>query len=340
MFICAYRSNEVDAEHPLQKVIDEVCHEQSEIITSEGSNNKSTADSSKIMELYPLPQKQIQRFISDSLSIPIEEASELTQVIYTKTMGNIFYVRQAMEELVRKNALYYDVMLFCWSFSGGDGGGGKCKKELLENYVSNDVLESVRGKIDQLSENMQQVLKVMAYIPNNALSTETLRTLLNSTGVEIGDELTELLNCGIEEGVLLLSSSENQFIFSHDKVREAAKLCVKDEDRDDLLLLLANALLALYKEGEADTEWCIFVGLDYLNSFEAGTSKFDALELAQLNLKVAKLAMKKGAMEKQHELLGNGIRCLDSANKLWVEYELTLVMYNALIEVQYFLGEF
>ena len=80
------------------------------------------------------------------------------------------------------------------------------------------------------------------------------------------------------------------------------------------------------------------MAVDYLNSF-APSSPTEALEWAKLNCAVAKKAREKGAMEKEYELLENGMRCLGLAQKLWVEYELTLEMYNGLIESECFLGE-
>jgi hypothetical protein len=94
----------------------------------------------------------------------------------------------------------------------------------------------------------------------------------------------------------------------------------------------------MHKDDESDSEWCIYVAVDYLNSFEPGV-KTDPLELARLNLKVAKCARKKGAPDKEYGLLVNGSKCLKAAEKVWLEYELTLKIYNKLIESTKILGK-
>eukprot|EP00804_Cyclotella_cryptica_P014908 CCRYP_000540-RA/>CCRYP_000540-RA protein AED:0.03 eAED:0.03 QI:1149/1/1/1/1/1/2/1050/711 len=367
MFICAYRSNEVHATHPLRRVIQDVTN-VTNAKYSENDNKKCSDDkmcknhtnntdikytnnnSMHHLELYPLSPSAIQQFIADTLlrEDDLEDIQDLTHVVYQKTMGNIFFVMQAMEELVRKNALYYDVMCFSWTFTDptrcGRNGveGDSRRKELLANYISEDVVQSVKGKIVQLSAELRRVLVVMAYIPHNALDVSTLRLLLQQTGMEMTtDELVKVLNVGVQEGMMLLSSESGTHIFAHDRIRQASKECIEGEARDELLSQLANSLLKLYHETEEgsqrDTEWCVFVAVEYLNSVDP-KSQADALELAKLNLKVAKSAHEKGAIEKAYELLGNGIKCLTLANKLWDEYELTLEMYNCLIESECFLG--
>jgi hypothetical protein len=238
-----------------------------------------------------------------------------------------------MEELVRKNALYYDMMCFEWLFTDSRD------VELLGEYISDDVVSSVRGKIAMLGDEMQRVLIVMGYIPNNALEIDVLRKLLESTGMEISsDALVKVLNSGVAEGMLLLSSESGHYIFAHDKIRQASKECIEGEARDEMLFQLANVLLTMHKDDESDSEWCIYVAVDYLNSFEPGV-KTDPLELARLNLKVAKCARKKGAPDKEYGLLVNGSKCLKAAEKVWLEYELTLKIYNKLIESTKILGK-
>ena len=347
MFLCAYRSNEVDEHHSLMRVIREVTmlkigvenHHNSaagKLINDANydSNNdhRDTDNNPYKMELYPLSPATIQQFLAQTLSKDPSDVTNLSQVIYKKTMGNIFYVRQAVEELVRKNALYYDNICFEWMFADSSS-------DLLEEYISDDVVDSVIGKIAILDEMLRQILIVMGYIPNT-LEIRVLRQLLQSTGREVtDDELIRLLNLGVDEGMLLLSSESGLYIFAHDKIRQASTESIGDEERDEMLLQLADVLLDMYEDAETATEWCIFLAVNYLNSFEPG-SKTDALELARLNLKVAACARKRGDMEKEYWLLGHSLKCLHSANKVWNEYELTLDIYNRLINAAEVLGEY
>eukprot|EP00985_Skeletonema_marinoi_P023001 scaffold14958_cov208-Skeletonema_marinoi.AAC.1 len=59
---------------------------------------------------------------------------ELSSAVYQTTMGNIFFTKQALEELVRKNILFYDMMCFEWRWV--------VTKIELANNMSADVVES------------------------------------------------------------------------------------------------------------------------------------------------------------------------------------------------------
>jgi predicted ATPase len=339
MFVCAYRSNEVDENHPLQRVIDEATSRTTN--SSDRSLMSDKEDSGSIgntyrLELYPLSPTSIQQFIATTLD---KEATEediinLSEVVYKKTMGNIFYVKQALEELVRKNALYYDMMCFEWQFTNSQDA------DLLGEYISNDVVSSVRGKIGVLDVKLQLALNVMSHIPNNTIEVDMLLELLLSTGTEMSvDELVKLLKVGVEEGMLLLSSESGHHIFAHDRIRQASRECIEGEPRDEMLLQLANVLLAMYNEEQSDTEWCIYVAVDFLNSFEPGV-KSDAMGLARLNLKVAMCAHKKGAVDREYALLSHGLECLKAAEKVWEEYDLSLQLYNSILEATQILGKY
>ena len=105
MFICSFRSNEVDEDHPFTTLMNNVVKER------DGSKSVER------MDLFSLSPEAITKFIADSVKKEDDsenEVSELGEAIYKKTMGNIFFVMQALEELVRKNVVFYDMMCFEW----------------------------------------------------------------------------------------------------------------------------------------------------------------------------------------------------------------------------------
>lgn len=103
MFVCSFRSNEVDASHPFAGVVEAV------------TDARGGSGSAQRMDLFSLSPDAIANFVADSMKKEMsDEVAELAEVVYTKTMGNIFYVMQALEELVRKNIIFYDMMYFEW----------------------------------------------------------------------------------------------------------------------------------------------------------------------------------------------------------------------------------
>eukprot|EP00957_Ditylum_brightwellii_P205542 15344324-Ditylum_brightwellii.AAC.1 len=91
LFIGAYRCNEVNDEHPFHQLMDQI--------------DKARTTNATRIELFGLSPDDIGEFISDTLSKDDpSEVTTLTEVVFKKTLGNIFFVQQALEELVRKNA--------------------------------------------------------------------------------------------------------------------------------------------------------------------------------------------------------------------------------------------
>jgi len=312
MFICAYRSNEVDVEHSFCKLMDNV---------AKGD------ESVEKMELFSLSPTSITSFIADSVKKEEDtEMKELSSAVYQTTMGNIFFTKQALEELVRKNILFYDMMCFEWRWV--------VTKVELANNMSADVVESVLGKIRYLPEEIQELLSLMAYIPN-ALDVSTLKALMCRDGVSYEErQVLDLLQQSSDEGMLLLVSPN--WIFAHDRIRQASlKFASEKSGSEETLLHISSVLLA---EG-SDREWCQYVAVDILNSLPV--EKTDCNELVKLNLKVSHLARNSGALGKENVLVHKGLERLKAAGMTWTKdyYELTRELYDALLVSEYSSGE-
>eukprot|EP00985_Skeletonema_marinoi_P025591 scaffold18962_cov140-Skeletonema_marinoi.AAC.4 len=319
MFICAYRSNEVGQDHPFASIMDNV-----------KESMKDDVQLVETVDLFSLSQDVITQFIAVSIGKEeeVEEVTELAEVVYQKTMGNIFCVMQAMEELVRKNALYYDMMCFEWRWA--------VSKVELSTTISDDVVETVKGKIKELSSEIQYMLIVMAYVPNT-LEVPVLTELMKRNSVSLDESrVAELLKKATEEALLMYSAESDNYIFIHDRIREASRGSIADEDKDDLLLHLSLVLQKLAKGPE--TEWCLFVAVDLLNSLPS--EKTNCNDLARLNMRVSVIARNRGIVEKQSELLHEGLQCLKSSGKLWEDYNLTLSLLNDVIPCDRELGCF
>jgi len=313
MFACAYRSNEVDRDHSFSKLMDKVA---------------KVDERMEKMELFTLSPTSITSFIADSVKKKEDaDVIELSSAVYQTTMGNIFFTRQAIEELVRKNILFYDVMCFEWRWV--------VTKVELANNMSADVVESVLGKIRDLPGQIQELLCLMAYIPN-ALDVPTIRALMCRDGASYEEsDVKDLLQQSSDEGMLLLVNPN--WIFAHDRIRQASlKFAAEKSDSEECLLHISSVLLA---EG-TDREWCQYVAVDILNSLPV--EKTDCCELIKLNLKVSQLARNSGALGKENVLLHKGLESLKSSGMPWKGdyYELTRQLYDALLVSEYSSGEY
>ena len=187
-FIGAYRSNEVTENHPVsifikdlqQKSLASAAAAAAAAAAASTSPTPTSSSSSsgfgfQIIELQELTDHDIGEFIMDTLQMEDTQTVEpLTKAIYPKTLGNIFFTMQAMEELVRKNGIYYDVMTFTWQWNIRD-------HIEMSKLLSDDVIAMVQSKITtHLPPPIQRLLIVFAYT-RSILDVPTLQLLLLAT---------------------------------------------------------------------------------------------------------------------------------------------------------------
>jgi len=325
MFICAYRSNEVDEDHPFSELMENVTIERNDSY----SGTAPTQGSVKTMDLVNLSPQVIAKFIADSIKKEENEGvAELAEAVYTKTMGNIFFVVQALEELVRKNILFYDVMCFEWRWV--------VSKLELENFMSDDVVEMVKGKMRELSNEIQKLLVVMAYIPKT-LDLSILNALMKHGGSSFEESsIRELLRRASDEGMLIYSTEDENYVFAHDRIRQSSLELAAEEDQTQLLLHISSVLLDFASSSKK--EWCRFVAVDLLNSLPS--DKINWADLIKLNMSVSKTARSKGSIEKENELLHRALKGLKSSGMMWKEYDITLEVYNSVIVSEHSIGSF
>jgi hypothetical protein len=87
-----------------------------------------------------------------------------------------------------------------------------------------------------------------------------------------------------------------------------------------------------------DTEWCLFVAVDLLNSLPS--EKTNCNDLVRLNMRVSVIARHRGIVEKQNHLLHEGLKRIQTSGKMWQDYHLTLSLLNNVIQCDRDLGYF
>ena len=325
--------------------------------TSKGGD-KAASKSAKVverLELGELRQDDIAEFISDTLNLRRDEVQPLTDAIYNKTLGNIFFTMQAMEELVRKNALFYDVMIFKWDWN--------LNRIQLEDLLSDDIVAMVKDKIQNLPKLLQRALTTASFI-RATFDTETLLEALQKCTGERDraalklDTLSDMLEMAVDVGLLIKpkrevssdGTSHQSYTFAHDKIQEASSSFVSGEDKHLLLFRIAKALIHRSQSNEFGEDWMLFVGVHHMNSIprqyhadKDGAKKDEAgftnPELTNLNLMAAKISIVKSAFPQAVELLRAGASYLDEEPQKWINhYDMCFDLYHRLMETEYSVG--
>ena len=259
MFVATIRSNEVDKDHLLTKKLDLL----------EKAGRKIDR-----INLMSLSLEEVVVFIADTLSLEEDDTRSLAEAVYGKTRGNIFFTMQALEELERKNVLYYSLISFQWEWN--------LKGVEIEAGLSDNVLEVVATKIQIAPAKLQRALIIAAYT-RSTIDRETLRDLMSLDGCLVQmEELVKLLDIAVLEGLLSNSVGSCDYKFAHDRIQQAAySLVAPGPLRDRLKMMIGRRLyeLALQRTGE---DWMFFVAADHLNSLS--TAIDDPILLVELNL--------------------------------------------------------
>jgi predicted ATPase/signal transduction histidine kinase/CheY-like chemotaxis protein len=255
------------------------------------------------INLKPLQFEHVNQLIADSLNTT--EVISLTELLMQKTGGNPFFVNQFLSTLYQENLLNFDC-------------GWKWDIEQIEAMnITDNVVDLMIAKLKKLPEKTQEVLPLAAAIGNHfdlsILPIITIDSLLPA----------------IEEG--LINEINREFIFSHDKVQQAAYALIDENKKQEVHLQIARLLLTT-----EEVEENIFDIIEHFNiSLNLINNQTEKNSIAQLNLKAATKAKQANAYSAMLKYVRAGLECLET-NSWQTQYDLTLSLYVAAGEAEYF----
>ena len=325
LILGAYRENEVDAFHPLQRLIDEL----------EESNIKA-----RIIYLKPLNKKHVGYMVSDTLNSERKETQSLAHLVYEKTNGNPFFVNEFLKTLYQKNHTYFDFQFGRWIWD---------LDEIMKAGIADNLVKLMTDKIQRLSKTGQKVLKLAACIGNH-FSLGSLAEVNEHSPFETLGELRESISEGLvlalsEEFRYTLFNEENRsgvsnlsFKFLHDRVQQAAYSLLSSRQKQRLHLKIGRLLLKKSIKEQMDERICEIT--DHLNRGRALLNdQKEIYELAGLNLEAGKKAKTSIAYESALRYITAGMEML-SGNCWQDQYELTLSLHLEGAEAAYLSSDF
>ena len=291
LLLGTYRDNEVDAVHPLMRTLDAL---------------ESGGIEFKRLHLEALHLPDLTHFISDTLHSEFSEVMPLSQLIWEKTNGNPFFVKQFLKTLKQEGFLEFDYSNKRWTYK---------IDEIASTSMTDNVIELMTQKIRKLPQKTQDILMLASCI-GNEFDEQMLTVVSEQTFEEIATELEE----AIEEGFILPSYNQfkfpNQqieettltnakFSFLHDRVQQAAYSLIPEEKKQTVHLTV-GCLMRSLMEREQDEER-IFDVANHLNlAKNLITEKDEIIKLAELNLNVGRKAKSSAAFESALEYLKTG----------------------------------
>jgi predicted ATPase/class 3 adenylate cyclase len=333
LVIGAFRSNLVDAGHPLSLMLDEV----------------RKARSVTQLSLRSLELPAIQQMLAEVLYSSPERVVELAGVVFQKAHGNPFFVRALLQELVDEGTIRFDAAAGRWDF---DLDAARRKG------VSENVVEFVAGGLRRLPESTQQVLELAACI-GSSFELRTLAIIYERSPSATAAELEP----AVKQGVLLPTNDQYKLValdpelepdgapppesaepdfnpsyrFQHDRVQQAAYALIDAGRKQSVHLSIGRSMHEHASEAELE-EHLLQIAAHLNAGRKLLESPAERLELARLNLRAARKAMASAAYEPALELLEHGQDSLP-ADRWESQYELTLGLAHEYQQCAYLTGD-
>ena len=320
LLIGAYRDNEVDSTHPLTHALEQA------------RKNGATLHT---ISLGPLAAENITQLICDSLACSRDESHSLSQIVFSKTGGNPYFVNELLKTLHSDGLLEYEPTQrrWCWDL-----------KHIEKVRIADNMAELIAGKLLSLPEATLLTLSFGACI-GNQFTLATLALVMTQTQDETVHDLWPAISGGFitPDGRFYIDGwDESQaavtFSFIHDGVQQAAYSLMGEDVRRETHIRIGRQLLENSTPEERETR--LFEIVSHLA--DTRTMISDPVErklVAELNLKAGEKALASNAYESALKYLTTGMELLDG-NPWHSDYDLTSTLHIRRLECELLCNNF
>jgi len=216
-FIGAYRHNEVDAAHPLTKLIRTIQQHDGAL---------------QAIRLEALNEDDCHEMVAYILDSPLETTANLAQFIIHLTEGNPLFVSESLAWLYNEDLLYInDKQHWCWDMA-----------KIRNTKMPGTVVELFSSKVQKLPLDTLHILNYCACM-GNRFTTKDAGLVTDMTVEQLFEQLKQVLSLGL----LLENKADLQFV--HDRVQEAILQQVESQERIAIHWRIGNCLLNALPEG-------------------------------------------------------------------------------------------
>jgi len=230
----AYRDNEVSAGHPL---------------TASLGRLETLGRRPAMLSLPPLSVGDVTAIVSDTLHLDAAAVAPLSQLVFEKTGGNPFFVRQFL------SALEADGLI---EFSPVDGRWRWDLAAIAQQSHTENVVAFMSARIRELAPETAHMLQRAACL-GATFDLRALMRICDETGVQVVSELDQALDKGLllpqgDDYRLALadarlaadsgrgSSVNPRYAFLHDRVQQSAHESIDPADRAAIHLRIARGI--------------------------------------------------------------------------------------------------
>ncbi len=320
LILGAYRSNEVEAGHPLQLALEEI----------------RKARAIHEVHLGPLSREAVRELTAEVVASTPDAVAELADAVSAKASGNPFYANEILKHLHESGAIRFVNEHGRWTWD---------LDAVRRADAGDNVVDFMVRALRRLPDDAQRVLVIAACIGN----TFDLRTLAKIHGgalEETGNALLEPLQRGL---ITPLTDSyryaslaaqddglDARYRFQHDRVQQAAYALVDEDQRRGTHLAIGRLLLGSGDAAAVDERLMEIVG--HLDKGRDGIDDAsERLALARLNLRAGVRARQSSAYEAAAGFLDVALELLP-ANAWDAHYDLAAELGSEVQQCAYLRG--
>ncbi|KAL7464820.1 hypothetical protein ACHAXS_005146 [Conticribra weissflogii] len=300
LFVGAYRSNEVQRDHPLYRFLDNVESYGVEITE---------------MELDGIGAHDLNAMIADALTVFPRMAKTLSAAVFRKTRGNPLFALEFLDSLIKRNHLQYSLRERRWIWD---------EKAINEEDLSDNVLHLLTTKLISLPPDKLEALKVASCF-GSQITDRAVAMLSKSRRF---DGLEHHLDDSFRDGFLMhvkacsspisreRSPETATMKFPHDKVREAAYGLIDASERcryhhDIGMALLSN--MQATDDNEDEDDEILFSTVHHINRSVSLLLEYPPetrISMVELNLKAGSKAIQCSYFVSAYSYLKIGVELL------------------------------
>ena len=292
MLIGAYRSNEVDAGHPLRLALEEI----------------RTSRPIHDLQLRPLGMESVEQLLADSLHTDAAACRPLAQLMHERTEGNPFFIAELLKTVVRSKAISFVPEAGRWRWD---------LEAVRATTLSGNVVDFVLANLRRLQPETQRALQLAACI-GSSFDLHTLAVIHESspdhTAIALLPALQRNVVIPLLDNYRLVGTGAAEALpgdinptyrFQHDRVQQAAYALIDDEDKQAVHLSVGRLIL-----GDADVAQRQARLIDIVGHLNQGlrliTDPVERLQLARLNLDAGIQAQRSTAYGSALQYLSTG----------------------------------
>lgn len=276
------------------------------------------------ISLEPLEFKHIQKMVADSVDCQPSVSSPLAQLLFAKSLGNPFYLKQLLQSAFDEQSIrFHPDGLWEWHL--------EALKKLPEIVGQVDYL------IDRINKTPMRSRELL--VVSSCLGNKFDARLLSAVSGYKEDELNEYLSSAIQDGLLIAvdqADSVLQYQFTHDRIQQAAYSLL---DRQRLMEVHLTAGRYMMKRYSSDKDRPLFDIVNHLNHALELLSPEERETVVEWNEEAGRKAMQSSAYSTALQYFKTGIE--NASDDFWNRrFEFTFRMHVKCAECAYLCGQY